>query len=206
MSGHEATRIIRTLPEPARSTPIVALTANVGPEDEARCRASGMDGILGKPVSVAELLQALSGHVWSAGRGGASPPQAGRVPPAEADDPRLVPVLATERINELRANLPPDTFANLIEECLVDMDHRLPALRRALTAGAPAAITAQAHALVGMAAGYGMAAVEARLRTIMAAARDGDMAPLGPAIIAELEADFAETAKTLRRALRTEVA
>jgi signal transduction histidine kinase/ActR/RegA family two-component response regulator len=214
MSGQEATQIIRTLAEPARSTPIVALTANVGPEDEALFKAAGMDGILGKPVSVAELLATLDMHVWS-------PPVAAAKPVAleaaiegygtsrpKGPGPKeamIMPILAADRINDLRTNLPTGTFATLIEECLVDMDHRLPALRRALAAGAPAAVTAQAHALVGMAAGYGMAAMEARLRTIMAAARDGNIAPHGQTMIAALESDFTEAAKALRQMLRSEV-
>jgi HPt (histidine-containing phosphotransfer) domain-containing protein len=115
-----------------------------------------------------------------------------------------VPVLAVERIEELRANLPPGTFENLVEECLVDMEHRLPALRRALVAKAPGAVTAQAHALVGMAAGYGMAALEIRLRVVMAAARGGDLTPLGPTIVATLEADFIDAARKLREMLGKE--
>jgi signal transduction histidine kinase/CheY-like chemotaxis protein len=215
MSGPEATQIIRGLAEPARSVPVIALTAHVGPEDEARFKAAGMDGVVGKPVSVAELLAVLDRHVWArdwrlslqAGDEHQGPGQAagGRAltqRPAEAD---RWPVLAADRIQELRTNLAPETFATLIEDCLTDMDHRLPALRRALIAGAPAAITSHAHALVGMATGYGMAAVEARLRTIMAAARDGDMRPLGPTIVADLESDFAEASRTLRDLLRSEV-
>ena len=207
MSGQEATQIIRGLPEPARSTPIVALTANIGPEDETICKAAGMDGIVGKPVSLAELLGVLDRHVWSAPAAAVAPASPsegteGQVPSEpKGSDPNgaaTVPVLAVGRIDELRTNLPPETFAGLVEECLVDMDHRLPALRRALAAGAPGAVAAHAHALVGMAAGYGMAALEARLRAIMAAAREGDLTPLGPAVVAALEADFTEAARALR--------
>jgi signal transduction histidine kinase/CheY-like chemotaxis protein len=205
MSGQEATQVIRGLPEPARSTPIIAVTANVGAEDEAMFRAAGMDGILGKPVSLAELLGALDRFVWSAPMETvAAPPPADSGPAASAKPGQsgAMPVLATERIDELQTNLPPETFAGLVEACLVDMDHRLPALRRALAAGAPGAVAAHAHALVGMAAGYGMAALEVRLRAIMAAARTGDLAPLGPAVAAELESDFTEAARTLREMLR----
>jgi signal transduction histidine kinase/CheY-like chemotaxis protein len=202
MSGQEVTQAIRVLPEPARSTPIIALTDS---EDEAIFRAAGMDGILGKPVSLAELRGVLDRHVWSAaipalpaeGSEGLAAPSG----PKGAD---TMQILATARINELRTNLPPETFANLIEECLVDMDHRIPALRRALVAGAPGAVSAHAHALVGMAAGYGMAALEVRLRAIMAAARDGDLTSLGPMAVVALEADFHEAARTLREMLRTE--
>jgi signal transduction histidine kinase/CheY-like chemotaxis protein len=198
MGGQEATRIIRTLPEPACAIPIVALTANIGVNDETIFKAAGMDGIVGKPVSLAELLGVLDRYVWSA-----RVPAAGRASLVDdAADPEqsgAMAVLAPDRINELRANLPPETFASLIEECLLEMDHRLPALRRALVAGAPGAVSAQAHALVGVAAGYGMAALEARLRTIMAAARQGDLTLLGPMVVIHLEADFADAARMLRR-------
>ena len=75
-------------------------------------------------------------------------------------------VLSHTRIRELRANLPPETFVSLVEECLSDLDHRLPALRRAVASGNTGAITAHAHAMVGMAANHGMAALETRLSTI----------------------------------------
>ena len=212
MGGQEATQAIRTLPEPARSTPIIALAANVGPRQETICRTAGMDGLLAKPMSPAELLGALDRHVWSAHASAASPtaaasPAAGTGGPAPSTPKRTdnAPILAAGRIDELRASLPPETFASLVEECLVDMDHRLPALRRALAAGAPGAVAAHAHALVGIAGSYGMAALEMRLRAIMAAARRGDLTPLEPTIVAALETDFAESARALREMLRKQV-
>ena len=218
MSGQEATQIIRGLPEPACSTPIVALTANVAPEDEALFRAAGMNGLLGKPVSSTEMLVVLDQFVSQAGHRRADfvpPPALNTVRPLALKTagplalntvkPSAKTVLSAERINELRTNLAPATFVRLMEECLVDMDHRLPALRRALVAGSPGAVTAHAHAMVGMAAGYGMAALEDRLRQVMDAARIGDLSPLGPGIVAALEKDFERAAKGLRDMLRTEL-
>jgi CheY-like chemotaxis protein len=67
MDGLTAARAIRALPQPsARSTPIIAMTANVLPEQVKKCLDAGMDGHLGKPVSPAALLAVLSR--WSAGR------------------------------------------------------------------------------------------------------------------------------------------
>lgn len=201
MSGQEATRIIRTLPAPACFTPIIALTANISAEDETIFKAAGMDGILGKPVSLTELLGVLDRHVWS---GHTAAPASPTTPADGSQQSGTTPVLAASRIDELRTNLPPETFANLVEECLADMDHRLPALRRALTAGAPGAVSAHAHALVGVAAGYGMAALETRLRAIMTAARAGDLTPLGPTVVTALEIEYAEAARTLRALLGKE--
>ena len=199
MSGQEATRIIRAIPGPTRTMPIVALTGHLGAEDEADFRAAGMDGVIAKPVSLAGLLGVLHRYVWSRHPGEAEPAAAEEDGVAESQ--AVVHVLASGRIEELRTNLPPQTFANLVEECLIDMDNRLPALRRALTADAPAAVNVHAHAMVGMAAGYGMAALEIRLRSIMDAAAGNNLAALGPSIVAGLETDFNAAGQALRRLL-----
>jgi CheY-like chemotaxis protein len=58
MDGFDATRAIRTQLE-GRPLPIIALTANVMPEDRAECLASGMDDFLPKPVKRADLYACL---------------------------------------------------------------------------------------------------------------------------------------------------
>jgi PAS domain S-box-containing protein len=61
MDGLTATRHIRALPlARAATTPIVAMTANVLPDQIARCLEAGMDGHLGKPMNPGELLGAIS--------------------------------------------------------------------------------------------------------------------------------------------------
>jgi PAS domain S-box-containing protein len=60
MDGLAATRRIRALPDrAAAATPIIAMTANVLPEQVARCRDAGMDDHLGKPINLPALLAAL---------------------------------------------------------------------------------------------------------------------------------------------------
>ncbi len=60
MDGYEATRQIRSLDIPqAKVIPIVAMTANVFKEDVEKCIASGMNGHLGKPLDMGELLRVL---------------------------------------------------------------------------------------------------------------------------------------------------
>lgn len=59
MDGLAAARAIRALPGPAGALPIIALSADVLPEQIARCRAAGMDGHVGKPIHRDELLAAV---------------------------------------------------------------------------------------------------------------------------------------------------
>jgi CheY-like chemotaxis protein len=193
ISGPEATQIIRSLPEPARSTPIVALTANAYPEDAEIFRAAGMDGLLGKPVSPAELTEVISRHVWWPN------PAASTFSTHQVAEPQgSMPVLSATRLHELRDNLPSAKFAELLNECLAEMDDRMPALRRALTAGRTDAVAAQAHALVGMAASHGMAALEVRLRTVLNATRGVGTNVLDLSLMQRLETDFQEAAVQLR--------
>ncbi|MDR3358857.1 MAG: response regulator [Desulfovibrio sp.] len=60
MDGYEATRRIRAMPCPrAVQVPIVAMTANVFQEDIERCLQAGMDGHVGKPINLEEVLRML---------------------------------------------------------------------------------------------------------------------------------------------------
>ena len=67
MDGLEATRRIRALPGTAGRVPIVALTANVMPDEIAACRAAGMQAHLAKPIDAAALI-ALIDRLGAAAR------------------------------------------------------------------------------------------------------------------------------------------
>jgi CheY-like chemotaxis protein len=66
VDGLEATRLIRAVSALNRRTPILALTADVQPENAAACRSAGMDDVLSKPIVPGELIGKLV--QWSAGR------------------------------------------------------------------------------------------------------------------------------------------
>jgi PAS domain S-box-containing protein len=61
MDGLTATRRIRALGTPeAMRVPIIAMTANVLPDQVLRCHEAGMSGHLGKPIDPASLLETLA--------------------------------------------------------------------------------------------------------------------------------------------------
>jgi PAS domain S-box-containing protein len=66
MDGMTAAARIRELEDPAQPRlPIIAMTANVLPDQVRRCLAAGMDGHVGKPINPAELLETIA--AWTGG-------------------------------------------------------------------------------------------------------------------------------------------
>ena len=66
MDGLEASREIRSrLTGRERKLPIIAMTANVFKSDIERCIASGMDGHIGKPLNIDEILKCLHKYLDS---------------------------------------------------------------------------------------------------------------------------------------------
>jgi len=93
MDGLTATRIIRTeLPEPARSTRIIAMTANVLQEDVQHYFNAGMNGFVSKPFHADELLLRMD-EVLSAGPALVAtpppPPPVVEIRPAAPEPPPL---------------------------------------------------------------------------------------------------------------------
>jgi len=61
IDGLQATRMIRAMNTPeAAAIPIIAMTANVFKEDIQKCLDVGMNGHLGKPIEMNEVLKVLS--------------------------------------------------------------------------------------------------------------------------------------------------
>jgi CheY-like chemotaxis protein len=198
MSGFDTARQIRGTAGPAATVPIVALTANVCPEDQALCASAGMNEMLGKPVSLQELLDAIARHVWPH-RPEHRQPQAVAVVTASLPSP----ILSASRVADLRATLPPDTLASLVEDCLVDLSERVVMLQDALQQETAELIIEHAHAIAGMAAEYGMAALEARMRLLMQIVREDPHA--AAAMADELEAEVFRAGAALREALNIEM-
>jgi CheY-like chemotaxis protein len=61
MNGYEATKVIRKMARSdAKTVPIIAMTANVYREDVERATDAGMNGHLGKPIDMADVMKTLT--------------------------------------------------------------------------------------------------------------------------------------------------
>ena len=192
--GVAAARAIRALPGASGAVAILGLTGSVSPEECAACLVAGMGEVLIKPAGPAALRAALARHAGSI-RGPAAAFCA--APPAESA------VLSEPRLLELQGNLAPATLARVAEECLSGLAELLGRLRGAIAKGDGVAATAAAHAMAGLAGGYGLAALERTVRATLGALR-AERLDDAAQHCAGLEADLARAADGLRRALRSE--
>ena len=61
MNGYEATKAIRALEDPEKSSiPIIAMTANAFEEDRQNAIAAGMNAHLAKPIDIEKLVNTLA--------------------------------------------------------------------------------------------------------------------------------------------------
>ena len=60
MDGFDATRRIKMLEGPNRTTPVLALTANIGEPFLQEAREAGMVGLLEKPMDMQKVITAIS--------------------------------------------------------------------------------------------------------------------------------------------------
>ncbi|QBK03649.1 sensor histidine kinase [Hylemonella gracilis] len=189
MDGLQATRHIR---EHERSggqrTRIIALTANVLPEDRARCLAAGMDGHLGKPIDPRELQAVLGGDLPDA----TMPSAADIVPTAQAPSPETFDYQrALDGADALVVRIIAEAFRG-------NWPEQLRALREAAQAADAAALQRGAHALRGVLGNFGATPATALARRIELLGAQGDTDPIRP-LLPQLEAAL----QALDQALRT---
>jgi CheY-like chemotaxis protein len=67
LDGYEATRRIRQSSAPYHSIPVIALTAQIGPDERTHCLDAGMNDYLTKPISRQSLWRILQRHAARSG-------------------------------------------------------------------------------------------------------------------------------------------
>ncbi len=181
ISGTEATRRIRALPDPARAAvPVIGLSAHVGGAAEAANLAAGMSAMMAKPLSPDRLAQAL-----------AQIDGAAEAPDAVAPD-ALAPVLA---------DLPAATVAGLTRLFLDQLEPGLAAIRAAHRGADPAALAEAAHRLASAAGNFDLPRLVADLRLIDRLARSGENKAVLDATLSTLDQQAEEARAALEQAL-----
>jgi PAS domain S-box-containing protein len=170
MDGLTATRRIRALGGAAGRLPIVAMTANVLPQQVADLRAAGLDDHVGKPFRTQALLAAIDR--WTGSRAEPSCP-GGTVDRAVLDE-------MTELVGRARMG---DLLAMLSKELVQRFGDLVPEVSRER-------LMLDAHAMVSAASMVGFVALAETCRTVEAACRAGD--DVGP-MLAPLRVRAAET-------------
>lgn len=164
MDGLALTRIIREGRAGTRNDariPIVALTAFTSREDRDRCRAAGMDGHLGKPVSGADIAAAIA-RVMAA-----SPRQAD----ASSQDADGFDLQAFARESNRE-------FAEEMLSLFLELaEPKRMALARALERGDVAAAAPLAHDLAGMAGPIRATRLHEAMKAVQEACGAGSLDP-----------------------------
>lgn len=197
MDGLEVTRRIRRgeAGPAARNMPIIAMTAQSSPEEQALCREAGMDGHLGKPLTPEVVARTLL--PWL-GRdpGNKSPP-----PGVSARPSPGTPIFDRPGMERrLQGDL--DLLRKVLETARTDLPRQIETLERLLnTPGStPEQVCRQAHALKGAAASTGGECLRLAAQRLETAANDDIQA--AAALLPDLEQQCNELLEALRLVLR----
>jgi CheY-like chemotaxis protein len=181
MDGLTAAREIRKLPGAAGKVPIVALSANVLPDQVRQISDAGMGGNLGKPFRQAELHQTLLKHL-------------GPAPSPMSDEP-AVPGVADAAIDESMLEsmlklLPQEKLAGLLGA----LDERIEKLTLHGASLEPKSLRSLAHGIAGEAGMLGLLRLAKAARAIETP-RNGDAS--------QIWAEWLEASEEARNRLRS---
>ncbi len=176
MDGYAATRAIRALPAGrSANVPIVALTANTTPEDEARCRTCGMNGFVGKPFSLATLAQALAPWL-QAGTASVADETAATAPlRAEAGQRASIDATVIDTLLDLDEAGGSGLLREVVSGFMDAAEKGLPEIDAALAQARPEAAARLAHTLKSTAGNAGARALSRQFGEIERCARGEDL-------------------------------
>ncbi len=170
LDGLQATELIRVGSGPSKTTPIIALSASVLPQDKQRFLDAGMDSFLGKPLTLDALRRAL--YTVRSGL------------PAQDDPPADVEAAAdvdAGQMAELKTSMGGEVFAKLLQRFVSEAD----GLVSDLGSNAAGTVDIQSigkrcHKIAGSAAVFGATTFRAQLNAAEIAAAQGDPTELAP--------------------------
>jgi len=159
LPGLDGAGTARRLRELGITTPILAVTGSIRPQDRDALLSAGCDAILGKPFQNKELLDAVRKLLKRDGTA-----------PAPATPTAAPPPL--ERLRSLREA--EGEFAPLLEAYRDDAAEHGAALTRARSGGDAAGIRSIAHKVAGTGGSYGFPDLSAAARTVEARLDKGE--------------------------------
>ncbi|MBE7199473.1 MAG: response regulator, partial [Parafilimonas terrae] len=170
LDGVGAARRIRALADPVAAVPIIALTANVLPQQVAEFREAGMTDHVGKPFRREELLAAIDR--WAGHRVDRRPAAIEGVLSPAPEPP--AGVLDAAVLGELSASVGADRIGGMLALLASELDERFRS-----DVGDREQVAHDAHAIVSAAGSLGFVGLSSLCREIETAARsDVDLAPL----------------------------
>jgi CheY-like chemotaxis protein len=202
MDGYEATRAIREQEQYSgrKHVPIIALTANILPEDRQRCLDAGMDDFLSKPFRSLQLSDMLGRWLAQSPRrqseGGA------RQPALAATTAKQRESLAVERIDRLALAETQVTYADDFHDLLAVFLESTPKLfadmGAALDADRINDVICAVHGVKSSVVPFGLARLSAMARQLEEDMRTGPVDNLA-ARLKVLQAEYALAEQELRR-------
>ncbi|MDP1525215.1 MAG: ATP-binding protein [Rhodocyclaceae bacterium] len=199
MDGLEATRTLRALQAGTGGPgiPIIALTANVQPEDRERCYAAGMNDFIAKPFRQHDLIRVLDR--WLGNKVGAGETAfsvaAAHPQPASVEAPSFLPILEPGVLDDM-ARATGLSVAEITAMLFGDIERMTGELSGALPGMPLEDLRRLAHTIKSSAAQLGGHELSAIARDVEFAVRDGKIDAL-PVLLVHLGESF----KRLKAAL-----
>ena len=199
LSGFDAAREIRRAESLTEETsiPIIALTAHVLGEDATAWEAAGMDRILAKPFTLAQLYETLSAFLPAASDApalNADPPASDAVRGSDAPADRLLDLQTLAGLTGMGGA---PFFARVLNLYGRQAPAALADLRTAVADADPRATASAAHSLKSMSLNIGARALADHADAIEAGARHESILPAS-ATVGELQALVADTLEALQ--------
>jgi CheY-like chemotaxis protein len=202
MDGLEATRVIRRELETALQPEIFAMTAADMQEDRELCLAAGMNGFLGKPIQVKELIDVLSRCRPVSQRDSSSPPDQAAERLASDKSAggaaRVLDMAVLERLNNTLGKKAMEMIPGLIDGFLEKAPGMLERLRRFLENGDSSDLRREAHTLKSNSGYFGAMALVEAARELEKAAKSKELEGAGM-MLERVATEFARAREALEK-------
>ena len=166
MDGFETTSKIRGLPAPRNRIPIIAITANLPADYQARCLAAGMNDYIPKPINRLRLLPVLERWLTL--------PKTASCEAALHNAGSYECELDTEVLNQLQADTDLIALRRVIRLFIEETQMRLTVIATAQRIGDWPRLQREAHTLKSSAGAFGARRLQEHARRLDQSCRDGN--------------------------------